>query len=54
MKLSAQPCVATDNQTYNLIKKCFLYGKEINCESLFKPVITDIGICCAANTRYRQ
>ena len=34
-----------------LLKKCFLYGREMKCRDLFKSVPTDSGICCAFNHR---
>ena len=32
-----------------LLKKCLLHGKEVDCAKLFKPVPTDLGICCSFN-----
>ena len=37
------------NDTEWLLKKCLLYGREIDCIDIFKPVPTDIGICCSFN-----
>ena len=52
MVLTAQPCFMTPGKSpFNLIKKCYLYGSETDCTEIFKPVITDNGICCAANAR---
>ena len=28
---------------------CSLQGKEVNCSDIFRPVVTDSGVCCAFN-----
>ena len=38
-----------DTESEWLLKKCLLYGKEMDCIKIFKPVPTDIGICCSFN-----
>ena len=46
------PCFGRpDDSGGYLLKKCFLYGQEMDCRQLFKPVPTDSGICCAFNHR---
>ena len=53
LHLSAQPCFnGPDLSKFNLLKQCLVYGIETDCRQIFKPVITDIGICCAVNTRF--
>ena len=45
------PCHRKDNISGSeyLLKKCVWHGKKINCSKLFKPIPTDIGICCSFN-----
>ena len=45
---SSQPCHSGSD---HLLKKCLLHGKEVDCSSLFKPVPTDVGVCCSFNHR---
>ena len=32
-----------------MLRQCKWEGKEVNCSEIFKPVITDTGVCCAFN-----
>ena len=36
------------NSTH-MLRQCKWEGKEVNCSEIFKPVITDTGVCCAFN-----
>ena len=45
---SSQPCHSGPD---HLLKKCLLHGKEVDCSKLFKPVPTDMGVCCSFNHR---
>ena len=49
----SQPCFDIpdlQNVKY-LLKRCEILGKEVNCSSIFRTVITDYGICCGANVQ---
>ena len=48
---SSLPCHSAEDSpgSEHLLKKCLLYGQEVDCANLFKPVPTDMGICCAFN-----
>ena len=48
---SSLPCHSQDDipGSEYLLKKCLLHGQEVNCAKLFKPVPTDLGICCSFN-----
>ena len=48
---SSLPCHSTAPGSAHLLKRCVLHGEEVNCTKLFKPVPTDLGICCAFNAR---
>ena len=45
------PCFSKNDTpgSDHLLKKCILHGQEVDCSSLFKPVPTDMGICCSFN-----
>ena len=45
------PCHRKDNipGSEYLLKKCVWHGKKMNCSKLFKPIPTDIGVCCSFN-----
>ena len=32
-----------------MLRQCQWEEKEVNCSEIFKPVITDTGVCCAFN-----
>ena len=32
-----------------MLRQCQWEGREVNCSQIFKPVITDTGVCCAFN-----
>ena len=32
-------------------RRCSWQGKVVNCSEIFTPVITDMGVCCAFNTK---
>ena len=52
MKHSSQSCFEIAKFTnINLLKQCELHNTVIDCEKIFKPIVTDYGICCGANTR---
>ena len=48
---SSLPCHSRDGipGSEHLLKKCLLYGQEVDCAKLFRPVPTDMGICCSFN-----
>ena len=48
---SSLPCYSKDGipGSEYLLKKCLLHGQEVDCAKLFKPVPTDLGICCSFN-----
>ena len=50
---SSLPCHNTDNipGSKYLLKKCLLHGQEVDCVKLFKPVPTDIGMCCSFSAK---
>ena len=50
---SSLPCHSQDDipGSDHLLKKCLLHGKEVDCSKLFKPVPTDMGVCCSFNHR---
>ena len=50
---SSLPCHSKDGipGSEYLLKKCLLHGQEVDCAKLFKPVPTDLGICCSFNHR---
>ena len=48
---SSLPCHSTAPGSEHLLRRCVLHGQEVNCTKLFKPVPTDLGICCAFNAR---
>ena len=50
---SSLPCHNTDNMPGSeyLLKKCLLHGQEVDCVKLFKPVPTDIGMCCSFSAK---
>ena len=33
----------------HMLRQCQWEGREVNCSQIFKPVITDTGVCCAFN-----
>ena len=33
----------------HMLRQCQWEGREVNCSDIFKPVITDTGVCCAFN-----
>ena len=47
----SQPCfdIPDLQDVKYLLKRCEILGKEVNCSSIFRTVITDYGICCGAN-----
>ena len=54
MVLSAQPCFHHQGYSkFNMLKKCYLNDTEIDCQQIFRQVVTDKGICCSANARFR-
>ena len=48
---SSLPCHSAEDSpgSEHLLKRCLLYGQEVDCANLFKPVPTDMGICCSFN-----
>ena len=55
LKYASQPCFQIPGiSTANMIKKCEVYGKNVDCKSLFRPVLTDIGICCGMATNLKS
>ena len=46
---SSLPCYSTVAGSDYLLKKCLLYGQEVDCANLLRPVTTDMGICCSFN-----
>ena len=47
------PCFSKNDTpgSDHLLKKCILHGQEVECSRLFKPVPTDMGICCSFNQK---
>ena len=45
------PCFSKNDTpgSDHLLKKCILHGQGVDCSRLFKPVPTDMGICCSFN-----
>ena len=48
---SSLPCHSNDGSPRSefLLKKCLLHGSEVDCTKIFKPIPTDMGICCSFN-----
>ena len=48
---SSLPCHSAEDSPGSdyLLKRCLLYGQEVYCAKLFRPVPTDMGICCSFN-----
>ena len=46
---SKLPCHKNNEESPYLLKKCVLHGQEVECSKLFKPLPTDMGICCSFN-----
>ena len=48
---SSLPCHSAEDSpgSEHLLKRCLLYGQEVDCANLFRPVPTDMGICCSFN-----
>ena len=35
-----------------MLRQCWWQGRLINCSQIFKPVITDSGVCCGFNLKH--
>ena len=50
---SRLPCFEQPNlSSASLIRSCTVGGEKVNCSALFTKVPTDMGLCCALNTRF--
>ena len=51
LKYASQPCFPIHGiSTDNMLKKCEVHGKQIDCKLIFQQVVTDMGICCGMSS----